>query len=203
MAGLQPWRDEPTWSDVIALLGNLTRDLLPGKAPRVGGGPFHCARALRRLEVRGANLRAVRGGGPRRADPAGRRRSGRRSSTCRARRPPSSASPTTATVRHMRIDDARRPVDARGRARAPRRGAVGARRAARALRLPGRDARCDRARARLSFDGQGLVRVPETGELRLDADYDPELLRASVDAEAERRGGRGARRSGGAAGAAR
>ncbi len=30
---------------------------------------------------------------------------------------------------------------------------------------------------RLSLDGQGLVRVPETGELRLDADYDPELLR--------------------------
>ena len=30
---------------------------------------------------------------------------------------------------------------------------------------------------KLAFDGQGLVRVPETGELRLDADFDPELLR--------------------------
>ena len=29
---------------------------------------------------------------------------------------------------------------------------------------------------RVAFDGQGLVRVPATGELRLDADYDPELL---------------------------
>ena len=32
-------------------------------------------------------------------------------------------------------------------------------------------------RCRVSLDGQGLVRVPEVGPLRLDADYDPELLR--------------------------
>ena len=31
---------------MIALLGNLARDLLPGQPPRVGGGPFHAARAL-------------------------------------------------------------------------------------------------------------------------------------------------------------
>src|SRR4029079_11194417 len=30
---------------------------------------------------------------------------------------------------------------------------------------------------RLSFDGQGLVRVAETGPLRLDANFDRELLR--------------------------
>jgi sugar/nucleoside kinase (ribokinase family) len=30
---------------------------------------------------------------------------------------------------------------------------------------------------RLALDGQGLVRVGEVGELRLDADFDPELLR--------------------------
>jgi sugar/nucleoside kinase (ribokinase family) len=29
----------------------------------------------------------------------------------------------------------------------------------------------------LSYDGQGLVRVPETGELRQDADYDRDMLR--------------------------
>src|SRR5262245_32671538 len=40
----QAWR-------VIAVVGNLTRDLVEGGAPRVGGGPFHCARALRLLEV--------------------------------------------------------------------------------------------------------------------------------------------------------
>ena len=30
---------------------------------------------------------------------------------------------------------------------------------------------------RVAYDGQGLVRVPQIGELRLDARYDPELLR--------------------------
>ena len=32
-------------------------------------------------------------------------------------------------------------------------------------------------RCRVSFDGQGLVRVPQVGPLQLDTDYDPELLR--------------------------
>ena len=37
---------------MIALLGNLALDLLPGEEPRVGGAPFHCARALTRLTTR-------------------------------------------------------------------------------------------------------------------------------------------------------
>ena len=32
-------------------------------------------------------------------------------------------------------------------------------------------------RCRVSLDGQGLVRVPEVGPLRLDANFDPEVLR--------------------------
>jgi sugar/nucleoside kinase (ribokinase family) len=36
---------------VIALLGNLARDLRPGEEPRPGGGPTHGARALRHLSV--------------------------------------------------------------------------------------------------------------------------------------------------------
>ena len=36
---------------MIALIGNLSRDLLPGQPPRVGGGPYHGARALQRLRV--------------------------------------------------------------------------------------------------------------------------------------------------------
>ena len=36
---------------VIALIGNLSRDLLPGRPPHVGGGPYHGARALQRLRV--------------------------------------------------------------------------------------------------------------------------------------------------------
>src|SRR5262249_50756072 len=38
---------------VIALLGNLSRDLLPGEPPRPGGAPYHPARAFRRLHVPG------------------------------------------------------------------------------------------------------------------------------------------------------
>jgi sugar/nucleoside kinase (ribokinase family) len=41
---------------VIALLGNLARDLLPGEPPRPGGAPYHSARALRRLHVPGLIL---------------------------------------------------------------------------------------------------------------------------------------------------
>ncbi len=34
---------------MIAVLGNLSRDLLQGEPPKTGGGPFHAARALARL----------------------------------------------------------------------------------------------------------------------------------------------------------
>jgi sugar/nucleoside kinase (ribokinase family) len=37
---------------VIALVGSLSRDLLPGEPPRPGGGAFHGARALRQLGTR-------------------------------------------------------------------------------------------------------------------------------------------------------
>jgi len=36
----------------LALVGNLSFDLIDGGPPRVGGAPFHCARALRLLEAR-------------------------------------------------------------------------------------------------------------------------------------------------------
>jgi sugar/nucleoside kinase (ribokinase family) len=36
---------------MIALLGNLARDFLPGEPPRPGGAPYHAARALRHLDV--------------------------------------------------------------------------------------------------------------------------------------------------------
>ena len=45
-------------------------------------------------------------------------------------------------------------------------------------------------RHRVLLDGQGLVRVPQTGPLQLDDDFDPEILR-HVDPEARRGGSRG------------
>jgi sugar/nucleoside kinase (ribokinase family) len=35
----------------VAVIGNLARDVVDGGAPRPGGGPFHCGRALRLLGV--------------------------------------------------------------------------------------------------------------------------------------------------------
>ena len=36
----------------LALVGNLSLDLIDGGPPRTGGAPFHCARALRLLGTR-------------------------------------------------------------------------------------------------------------------------------------------------------
>jgi sugar/nucleoside kinase (ribokinase family) len=161
---------------VIALLGNLARDLKPGLPPQVGGGPFHGARALQRLRVPGrivvrcaAEDRAtmlpplVRLGTPVRYVPA--------TSTA------TFAIAYQGERREMRLEalgDAWRPSDLPALPPAVQwvhvaplaRSDFGAE----TLAALGR-------RRRLSLDGQGLVRVPEPGLLRLDANFDPELLR--------------------------
>ena len=38
---------------MLALVGNLSIDRIAGAAPRIGGGPYHAARALRLLGARG------------------------------------------------------------------------------------------------------------------------------------------------------
>jgi len=160
---------------VIALLGNLSRDVFPGGEPRAGGAPFHAARALRRLDVRAALyarcavedrdalvLPVARLGTPVHYVPG-----------------ESTASFRIAYEgerRLMHVDalgDTWLPDDVPSFASATRWVHV-----APLLRsdFPAETlARVARGR-RLSFDGQGLVRVPELGELRLDDDYDPALL---------------------------
>ena len=160
---------------MIALIGNLSRDLVPGAAPRVGGGSYHGARALQRLRVparvvvrcatadRDALLPAVvRLGTPVRYV----------------------AGASTATFSFSYDGDVRTmTIDALGDAWAP----------ADLPELPsGRWAHVAplarqefpletiaslARRRRISFDGQGLVRAPEVGPLRLDDDFDRELLR--------------------------
>jgi len=175
VAGCGEWRGEPGRSDVIALLGNLTRDLVPGQAPRVGGGPFHCARALQRLEVvaqiyarcaaddRDELIPQVAALGTPVEYVPGR---------------------TTATYgisydgdrRHMRIETLGDPWAPEDVPRLP-----DAARWVHVAPLARSDFSAETLASiapgrRISFDGQGLVRVPETGELRLDADFDPQLL---------------------------
>lgn len=160
---------------MIALVGNLSRDLLPGQPPRVGGGPYHAARALRRLRVpariyaraaeedRGALLPpVVRLGTPTRFVPgtatatfAFSYAGDVRTMEVRAlgdRWEPSDL-PQLPTARWVHVAPLSRhefpleTIAALGRKR------------------------------RILLDGQGLVRVPEVGPLKLDADFDPEILR--------------------------
>jgi sugar/nucleoside kinase (ribokinase family) len=161
---------------VIALLGNLSRDVMPGGAPRVGGGSYHGARALQRLRV---DARVVARCAT--ADKA-------------ALLPPLVRLGTpvryvegaaTATFefsydgdrREMRVDaigDTWRPADLPQLPPAIRWVHV-----APLFRsdFPAETLAALGARRRISLDGQGLVRASALGSLRLDADFDPDVLR--------------------------
>jgi sugar/nucleoside kinase (ribokinase family) len=160
---------------VIALIGNLSRDLLPGRPPQVGGGPFHGARALQRLRVP-ARLIArcaevdreellpplVRLGTPARYVP------GESTNTF--------SFSYDGDVRTMSIDalgDVWQPSDL---PELPSGRWVHVAPLARG-EWPVETVAALARRRRVSFDGQGLVRVPEVGPLRLDDDFDREILR--------------------------
>lgn len=160
---------------MIALIGNLSRDVLPGQAPRVGGGSYHGARALQRLRVPArivARCAAadrdvllpplVRLGTPVRYVPGAQ----------------------TATFSFSYDGDVRTmTVDALGDAWAPAdlpeltsghwvHVAPLSRH-----EFPVETIAALAKRRRVSFDGQGLVRVPKVGPLELDDDFDRDLLR--------------------------
>jgi sugar/nucleoside kinase (ribokinase family) len=161
---------------VIALIGNLSRDHLPGQAPRVGGGTYHGARALHRLRVPARVVARcaledkaallvplIRLGTPVRYVPG----------------------TSTATfsfhydgdVRHMRVEalgDVWEPRDLPELPPSVRWVHVAP--LARSD-FPLETIAALARRRRVSFDGQGLVRAPELGPLKLDGDYDHELLR--------------------------
>jgi len=160
---------------VIALIGNLSRDEPAGRPPRVGGGPYHGARALHRLHVpawivarcavadRGLLLPPlVRLGTPVRYVPG--------ESTA------SFSFHYEGDRREMRVEalgDTWLPADVT---------AIPAVRWAHVAALargefPLETVAALARRCRVSFDGQGLVRAPEVGPLRLDDGFDREILR--------------------------
>jgi sugar/nucleoside kinase (ribokinase family) len=160
---------------VIALLGNLSRDLVDGQEPRPGGGPFHAARALRRLDVRAQIyarcaledrealvLPVARLGTPVRYVPGTSTATFRISYDGERRSIALEAAGDVWTpddVPHLR--DGVRWVHVAPLARSD---------------FPAQTlARIARGR-RVLLDGRGLVRVPAVGELRLDAAYDPAVL---------------------------
>ncbi|HLM37878.1 MAG TPA: carbohydrate kinase family protein [Gaiellaceae bacterium] len=159
----------------LAVVGNLSRDLVDGGSPRAGGAPFHAARALRVL-------------GPPALVGVKCAESDRDSlliPLVRLGLPVlwRGGASTAAFSFHYEGDRRVMIVDALGdpwtiadlngleRANWVHVGAL-----ARSDFPAGTLAALARDR-RVSFDGQGLVRPARTGPLELDGDYDPEVLR--------------------------
>ena len=159
----------------IAVIGNLSRDTIDGDRPRVGGAPYHAARALRLL---GGDSRIVA-----RCAEADRRAL---VAPLAALGVPYDWLPAPATTtfridyageeREMSIDDPGSPWTLEDVRAVPRADWVQVGALTRAEFSPevlaalGRD-------HRVALDGQALVRPGTAGALVLDADFDPELLR--------------------------
>lgn len=159
---------------MIGLLGNLSKDVLPGRPPTIGGGPFHGARALRQLRVPARIVARCAASDRDTLVP----RLARLGTPVRY-----VAGETTATfsftydgdVRTMRVEslgDTWRPADLPDlRVRWLHVPALSR------VEWPAETLAALARRHRIAFDGQGLVRPARTGPLVLDADFDPELLR--------------------------
>jgi sugar/nucleoside kinase (ribokinase family) len=161
---------------VLAVVGNLSIDRIDGRPPRIGGGPYHAARALRLLSARGEVVT--------RCADADRRFLLPRLAALGLPLQLLPAMHTTAftfaydgETRTMSIDaigDPWTPRDARAVDRRVRwlhvAPLVRSDFPAETLAVLGRG-------RRLLLDGQGLVRRPQVGPLALDDAFDPELLR--------------------------
>jgi sugar/nucleoside kinase (ribokinase family) len=160
---------------VIALIGNLSLDVLPGAAPRIGGGSYHGARALQRLRV---PARVV-------ARAAASDRDTLLPPLVRLGTPVRFvAGESTATFAFSYTGDRREMrVDALGDTWSPSDiPQLPSTRWAHVAPLsrhefPAETLGALARRFRISFDGQGLVRVPQVGPLQLDDEFDRDLLR--------------------------
>ncbi|HVM57172.1 MAG TPA: carbohydrate kinase family protein [Gaiellaceae bacterium] len=162
----------------LAVIGHLSRDVVAGGAPRIGGGSWHAARALRALGI-GATVFAKCG------EPE-RREFQRKLSTLGLPTVLSVAGETTAFGMSYDERGARTMVvEAIGEPWGPREASPDLLRSvdwvhvAPLLRSDFGVETLERIASgrRVLFDGQGLVRVPARGPLVLDADFDRDLLR--------------------------
>jgi sugar/nucleoside kinase (ribokinase family) len=159
----------------LALVGNLSQDVVDGGPPRIGGGAFYAARAWRALGARATIFT--------RCGPDERTEYSRRLIAVGLPVVMLPGRATTAfsfyyvdSTRVMTVEhtgDAWTPADAR----AVTPGAWV--HVAPLLRseFPAETLAALARGRRLSFDGQGLVRVAEEGPLRLDGDFDRDVLR--------------------------
>jgi sugar/nucleoside kinase (ribokinase family) len=158
----------------LALVGNLSRDLVDGGPPRIGGAPFYAARAWRALGSRATIF--TRCGPDERDDYA-------RLLSALGLRVILLPGETTTSFSFLYDGDTRvmtveQPGDVWTPADADVVTAGAWVHVAPLLRsdFPAGTLAALAHGRRLSLDGQGLVRVPEPGPLRLDADFDPAVL---------------------------
>lgn len=159
----------------VAVCGNIAIDVIDGQPPTVGGGPYHCGAGLRLLE-RPSRIVA-------KCAPADRpllvpplAALGIPLTVVDAERTASFGLDYDGEVRHteiLAVGDPWRPEDA---------DAVDPIEWVHVAPLAQTDFPAETLAAlartrRVSYDGQGLVRVAEVGPVRLDAAYDPEVLR--------------------------
>jgi sugar/nucleoside kinase (ribokinase family) len=159
----------------VAVIGNLARDVIDGSPPRVGGAPFHAARALRLLG--GASRIVARcAAADRRALISPLVALGLPVTWVPAARTTAFALGYDGEERSLTLADPGEPWTAEdalrvGRARWVQVGAL-----TRSDFPPSVLAELARDR-RLALDGQALVRPARPGPLVLDTDFDPDLLR--------------------------
>ena len=159
----------------VAVIGHLARDTVEGGPPRIGGGPFYAARALRALG-RPARLVARCGDAERPAFLPRLASLGLPVTFLPSSETAAFAIHYDGEKRQMRLEalgDPWRPEHVAGL----RADGVHVAALVRSHFPPETLAELARGGRRVLLDGQGLVRRPETGPLQLDADYDPELLR--------------------------
>lgn len=159
---------------MIVLLGNLSLDVLPGVPPKAGGGPFHGARALQRLRVPARVVARCATSDRERLLPP----------LVRLGTPVRYVAGTSTASFSFTYDGDRRTMFVEGLGDAWHPSDLPELRTrwvhvAALLRneWPLETLATLARRHRVLFDGQGLVRAPETGPLRLDDDFDRDLLR--------------------------
>jgi sugar/nucleoside kinase (ribokinase family) len=161
---------------VLGVVGNLSIDRVGGGPPRIGGGPYYAARALRLLGARGEVV-ACCGDADRRFLGPRLAALGLPTTLLRADRTTTFSFDYDGDKRRMNVDaigDPWTPNDARAVDRRVRWLQV-----APLLRsdFPVETLAVLARGRRLLFDGQGLVRRAEAGALELDGDFDPDVLR--------------------------
>jgi sugar/nucleoside kinase (ribokinase family) len=160
----------------LAVIGHLSRDVVDGGEPRIGGAPWYATRALRLLERR-ATIVGKCGEADRRRYAARLAAQGLPTIVVGSGETTSfSISYTGQGSRQMRVEAIGEPW--RPRELAGLRDAAWVH-VAPLLRsdFPEPTLAALARERRILLDGQGLVRVPEVGPLRLDADFDPAVLR--------------------------